>query len=153
MRVFRIASLWAAAAVSTVAGVSGCGHSKVANDSPAAPPDKKASGDSPPGEARHADAPIASTREGGPPLATSPGGLLKPDAVEAIQQKLAARGQLPAGHTSGKLDDPTREALRDFQRKNNLPATGTPDDLTVKKLGLDPGRIFRATQKDEAGGH
>jgi peptidoglycan hydrolase-like protein with peptidoglycan-binding domain len=136
-------------------GAIGCGHTHTARDTGAATAAKK---EDPPAkdDGRHgatrADHPTgvtlkSDTRAGAPPLATSPAGLLKPEAVEAIQGKLASRGALAKDDRSGKLDDPTRKALRAFQRDNNLPATGMPDDLTVKKLGLDPGQIFRATPR------
>jgi peptidoglycan hydrolase-like protein with peptidoglycan-binding domain len=135
-------------------GVLGCGHTHTASDTGAAPAAKK---EDPPAKDKgptRADHPTVVTlksdaRAGAPPLATSPVGLLKPEAVEAIQGKLASRGDLAKDDRSGKLDDPTRKALRAFQRANNLPATGMPDDLTVKKLGLDPGEVFRATPRGE----
>lgn len=86
----------------------------------------------------------------GLPLATSPAGLLKPHAVEDIQDRLETKGALPPDHRSGKLDGPTREALRKFQKDAGLPATGAPDDLTVQKLGLRPEDVFRASRADNA---
>jgi hypothetical protein len=84
----------------------------------------------------------------GLPLATSPAGLLKPHAVEDIQDRLETKGALPPDHRSGKLDGPTREALRKFQKDAGLPATGAPDDLTIQKLGLRPEDVFRASRAD-----
>lgn len=144
---------WPMAALLLGGGLLGCGHTHSASDTSAATAAKK---DDPPAQdqpSTRADHPSgvtleSDTRPGAPPLATSPAGLLKPEAVEAIQGKLASRGELGRDDRSGKLDDPTRKALRAFQRENNLPATGMPDDLTVKKLGLDPGQIFRATPRD-----
>ncbi len=135
----------------------GCAHTHTAGDRGAGTtaegrpesPAKGGKGNSADRPAHHADGTVTATRTGAPPLATSPAGLLKADAVEAIQEKLASRGDLSDKRESGKLDPPTREALREFQRKNNLPATGMPDDLTVQKLGLDPGRVFRATTKNQ----
>jgi hypothetical protein len=80
------------------------------------------------------------------PLATSPSGLLKPGAEKKIQEKLSDKGVLDDKSPSGELDGPTREALRRFQHDQGLPATGMPDDATVKRLGLDPGDIFKAGQ-------
>lgn len=83
-----------------------------------------------------------------PPLAMSPAGLLKPGAVDSIQEKLADKGYLKTSPKSDdKLDASTQTALRAFQTDNNLPATGIPDDLTVQKLGLSPSDIFRAAEK------
>jgi len=78
------------------------------------------------------------------PLATSPSGLLKPGAEKKIQEKLSDKGVFDEKPPSGELDGPTREALRRFQREEGLPATGMPDDKTVKKLGLNPADIFKA---------
>jgi peptidoglycan hydrolase-like protein with peptidoglycan-binding domain len=136
----------------------GCAHTHTAGDRGSGTtaegrpesPAKGEKGNSADRPAHHAGATVTpGTRADAPPLATSPAGLLKPDAVEAIQEKLASRGDLSDKRESGKLDPPTREALREFQRKNNLPATGMPDDLTVQKLGLEPGQIFRATTKNQ----
>jgi peptidoglycan hydrolase-like protein with peptidoglycan-binding domain len=79
-----------------------------------------------------------------PPLASSPGGLLQPGAAAALQDKLIARGYLEASVRSGRLDAKTQKALREFQREQGMPATGAPDDLTVEKLGLSPGEVFRS---------
>lgn len=83
-----------------------------------------------------------------PPLATSPAGLLEPGAVKRIQERLHERGLLPEQARSGKLDGRTRKALRELQEKHNLPATGTPDDLTLQKLGLDASELARSARRD-----
>jgi peptidoglycan hydrolase-like protein with peptidoglycan-binding domain len=83
------------------------------------------------------------------PLATSPAGLLKPGAVQSIQKALADRGYLSSREQSreqsGELDSATRKALRSFQEENHLPATGTPDDGTIRKLGLDAADVFKTS--------
>ncbi len=75
-------------------------------------------------------------KETAPPLAASPAGLLQPGAVKRIQAELVRRDYLPEGERSGTLDGATQKALRKFQRDQGLPATGSPDDLTLRKLGL-----------------
>lgn len=84
-----------------------------------------------------------------PPLATSPAGLLEPGAVKRIQEQLHDQGFLPKEARSGRLDGPTRKALRELQSKHNLPATGTPDDVTLQKLGLDAKELFRSARTSE----
>jgi peptidoglycan hydrolase-like protein with peptidoglycan-binding domain len=79
------------------------------------------------------------------PLATSPAGLFKPGAAETIQKALTDRGYLSSKDQSGELDSATRRALRSFQKDNHFPATGTPDDRTVRKLGLDVANVFKAS--------
>ena len=129
----------------------GCGHARAVGDADpthATPP----SDARPAGRTERARAPVeaslaAPSKAAGPPdappLATSPAGLLKPNAIEAIQDKLKSRGHLPMDHHPGSLDEPTRQGLQAFQKENNLPATGMPDDLTVQKLGLEVEQIFR----------
>ncbi len=80
-----------------------------------------------------------------PPLPASPAGLLREGGAASIQDRLMARGYLHRDTRTDELDGPTEKALRDFQRENGLPATGIPDDLTVKKLGLSPKDLFRAS--------
>lgn len=79
------------------------------------------------------------------PLATSPAGLLKPGAAKSIQKALADRGYLSPDKQSGDLDSSTQKALRSFQEENHLPATGTPDDRTVRELGLNGADVFKAS--------
>lgn len=60
--------------------------------------------------------------------------------IKKAQEALKAKGLNPG--TDGKLDDKTQQALRDFQKVNNLPATGVLDAQTAAKLGinLDSGK-------------
>jgi len=148
------------AAVLLAALPFGCGHAHTVGDTGAAAPSDPASsqraerkrGEGAGRAEETAAGPIKSDgRAGAPPLATSPAGLLKPDAMEVVQKKLVSSGDLSQGDESGKLDEATRAALRGFQRKNNLPATGAPDDLTVQKLGLRPDQLFRAAPKGDGG--
>jgi hypothetical protein len=66
------------------------------------------------------------------PVSTSPRGLLKPGAEQKVRERLGSKGK------SGSL----RQALQQFQRSRDLPATGMLDHETVKELGLDPDDIF-----------
>lgn len=77
----------------------------------------------------------------GVPLSTSPGGMLTDGGLAALQEKLVDEGLLE--QTSGAFDDRTRSALKDFQKKNGLAATGAPDLATVRQLGLEPEEVFR----------
>jgi hypothetical protein len=160
-----------------LAPASGCGHTHAVGpaDSPAGggpradedrgharPPEDRAA--RPAGTRAVHDAPPSDTvtRERTRPeipIASTPEGLLKPGAEKKIQEKLADQGLLHEERPSGALDAPTREALRRFQRTSGLPATGFPDDATVRKLGLDPQGLFEsgdqpaaAPARDGAGG-
>jgi peptidoglycan hydrolase-like protein with peptidoglycan-binding domain len=84
-----------------------------------------------------------SAGKGNVPLPTSPAGLLKPGALEMIQQRLSSAGALSEERQTGVLDVETRSALRRFQGANGLPATGDPDGATVNKLGLKANDVFR----------
>ena len=140
-------------------GTSACAHTQSVGDAGPSPSVKAARAE--PAASTHAPAPDTehhtlarvdgSTGNGKVPIATSPTGLLKAHAVEDIQERLKSKGHLSADDASGKLDGPTREALRAFQRDAGLPATGVPDDATVQKLGLRPSEIFRASNGDDGG--
>lgn len=55
--------------------------------------------------------------------------------VIAVQVELRRLGILKTG-ISAKLDEGTRNALKEYQRKNGLPLTGKIDRETYQKLGL-----------------
>ena len=81
------------------------------------------------------------------PVATAPEALLAPGADEEIRDKLVARGFLDAD--AKPSHGTAREGIRRFQQAQDLPDTGIPDQETVKRLGLDPDRVFKkATVKD-----
>jgi hypothetical protein len=158
------------AALVTFLGAA-CGHTHAASDSdakhanqnaPSGAPDKDAEAGgakkaAPKKDARAAGGErtgtvAASARKGETPVTSSPGALLKPNAVAAIQKQLVARGYLPSDEASGVLNGRTQGALRAFQRDSGLPATGFADDAVVRKLGLAPGDIFRAANDRPSGG-
>jgi peptidoglycan hydrolase-like protein with peptidoglycan-binding domain len=60
--------------------------------------------------------------------------------IKKAQDALKAKGLNPG--SDGKMDAKTQQALRDFQKENNLPATGVLDAKTAEKLGitLDSGK-------------
>ncbi len=57
--------------------------------------------------------------------------------IKKAQDALKAKGLDPG--TDGRMDAKTQQALRDFQKSNNLPATGVLDDRTIEKLGVNSG--------------
>ena len=65
--------------------------------------------------------------------------------IKKAQEALKAKGLNPGA--DGKMDEKTQQALRDFQKVNNLPATGVLDDKTAAKLGitLDSGKSSGAS--------
>ena len=58
------------------------------------------------------------------------------DQVRALQQALKDQGYDP-GDIDGKMGPKTQAALRDYQQKQGLKATGRPDAETLAKLGVD----------------
>ena len=62
------------------------------------------------------------------------------DHIKKAQEALKSKGLNPG--SDGKMDEKTQQALRDFQKVNNLPATGVLDEQTAAKLGvkLDSGK-------------
>ena len=60
--------------------------------------------------------------------------VVTPDDIKSAQRALRAQGLNPG--TDGQLDTKTQQALRDFQKSNNLPATGVLDEKTAQKLGV-----------------
>jgi hypothetical protein len=141
----RASRLWIATAClwSLAAIAGGCGHARAVG--PAVAPDEKSAGDSPP-PVHHKT--VTSDLKGPNgerrdiSISTSPGALLKPGAAKLIQEKLSQDGDLE-GDASSELDARARAALAKFQRRHDLPATGIPDDATVRKLGLAPEAVFR----------
>ena len=62
-------------------------------------------------------------------------GALSSDQIKKVQEALKAKGMNP-GTMSGMMDPTTQQALRDFQKANNLPVTGVLDRNTADKLGV-----------------
>lgn len=83
------------------------------------------------------------------PIARSPGALMSDGAVRDMQTSLQNAGMLAKGksNVTGRLDAPTEAALRKFQEKNDLPATGVPDRATARALGLDADELFKEAPK------
>jgi peptidoglycan hydrolase-like protein with peptidoglycan-binding domain len=61
--------------------------------------------------------------------------VVTPNHISQAQQALSAKGFEPG--VPGQLDGQTQESLADFQKKNNLPATGVLDEKTAAKLGVN----------------
>jgi hyperosmotically inducible protein len=60
------------------------------------------------------------------------------DRVRAVQEALKTKGFDP-GPIDGIQGPQTTQAVRDFQRAENLEVTGRPDSATLNKLGVEPG--------------
>ena len=64
------------------------------------------------------------------------------DDIKKAQDALKMKGPNPG--TDGQMDAKTQQALRDFQKANDLPATGTLDEKTAAKLGVDKSSTGRS---------
>lgn len=135
----------ARAALTALALLAACQTTRVGRPGePAEAPDAR-------GEATGAargPAPEAKARRGQPPVPAAPQGLLTEDGVEAVRRALVDRGRLSPGDAGAGLDEEAAEALRRFQRDEGLAATGFPDRETLRRLGLEPARVYRTTGGD-----
>ena len=61
---------------------------------------------------------------------------VSPEEIRRAQEALKTKGYDP-GAASGNLHAGTQEALRQFQKANNLPVTGVLDDRTAETLGVE----------------
>jgi peptidoglycan hydrolase-like protein with peptidoglycan-binding domain len=57
------------------------------------------------------------------------------EQVRSVQQALQSKGLHP-GAVDGVMGPGTQQAVRDFQRSQNLPETGRIDAQTLEKLGV-----------------
>jgi len=64
------------------------------------------------------------------------------DDVRKAQTALKAKGLNPG--EDGRMDAKTQQALREFQKSNNLPMTGVLDDKTAEKLGVNKSSDLRS---------
>src|ERR671919_52647 len=71
------------------------------------------------------------------PDAGSQGMVVTSDHIKKAQDALKAKGLNPG--TGAKLDPQTQQALSEFQKANDLPATGVLDEKTAAKLGVNLG--------------
>jgi hypothetical protein len=61
--------------------------------------------------------------------------VISAEEIKRAQEALKAKGHDP-GAVSGRMHAKTQEALREFQRANNLTPTGVLDKKTADKLGV-----------------
>ena len=71
--------------------------------------------------------------------------------IRKLEQALQAKGYNP-GPVDGIMDKQTQDALREFQKKNNLAVTGNVDKETATKLGIQWGASTERTPRESAPG-
>jgi hypothetical protein len=69
--------------------------------------------------------------------------------VQNIKQALMSKGLNP-GPMNGSMDSQTQQAIREFQRTNNLRVTGEVDQQTAEKLGVTIGQKERSRKGGES---
>jgi murein L,D-transpeptidase YcbB/YkuD len=84
---------------------------------------------------------MTTRRPGAPAVTGSPDALLSKDSVVKVQQALSDKGF--SVEKNGVMDSQTTTALRSFQQREGIAATGMPDQLTLRRLDLDPREILR----------
>lgn len=60
------------------------------------------------------------------------------ETIKKVQQKLTEQGH-DAGQADGVMGPKTQQALKEFQQKNQLQATGKIDQETLAELGVESG--------------
>ena len=70
------------------------------------------------------------------PQAPQPQMTVSPEEIRRAQEALKTKGYDP-GAASGNLHAGTQEALRKYQKANNLPVTGVLDQRTAETLGVE----------------
>jgi peptidoglycan hydrolase-like protein with peptidoglycan-binding domain len=61
-------------------------------------------------------------------------------------QKLMKDKSFYSGEATGKLDDPTRDGLKKFQEANGIKVTGTLNQATLEKMGIELTDAQKASQ-------
>jgi len=64
---------------------------------------------------------------------------VSPDDIKNVKEALKMKGIDP-GPINGTLDSKAQQALRQFQKANDLPVTGSVDQQTALKLGVTLGK-------------
>jgi len=80
-------------------------------------------------------------RPGGVRVPPSPEGLLGRETVAKLQEALARQGLL-GPHRAGELDVATSAAVKRFQARRGLAATGMPDRETLRDLGVSADEAY-----------
>ncbi len=77
-------------------------------------------------------------------------GKLDQNTARQVQQQLQSQGY-DVGQVDGIWGQRSRQALMNFQRDQNMRATGQPDQQTMAALGLEPSATQQAQTPEEGG--
>lgn len=72
------------------------------------------------------------------------------NTARQVQQQLQNQGY-DVGQVDGRWGNKSRQALLNFQRDQNIRATGRPDQQTMAALGIEPGAPQQAQTPEEGG--
>jgi hypothetical protein len=79
----------------------------------------------------------------GIPIGVAPESLMTAEGIGAVQRRLVEEDLLDAdAFDRGLLDEPTLDAIRALQRREELPDVGLPTYATVRALGIDLDDVF-----------
>lgn len=78
-------------------------------------------------------------------------GDMSAEDIKKAKEALTAKGLNP-GPIDGTMDGKTQQAVREFQKANNLPVTGVLDQQTAEKLGVTLGGQKRSSQPQRTKG-
>jgi peptidoglycan hydrolase-like protein with peptidoglycan-binding domain len=98
------------------------------------------------------ESPGGSQEQGTGRMGSQQGSTRMSDAdIKSVKEALKAKGLNP-GPINGTMDSQTQQAIRDFQKTNNLRVTGEVDEQTAAKLGVTIGQKDRTRQGSDSQG-
>lgn len=94
------------------------------------------------------DEPAKPAKASGPSAQSEP--KKKPAIFRATKDQIREAQKIVSTEQTGKLDDATRDALKKYQEENGLKVTGTLNQVTLEKMGIEltePQKAMSADQK------
>jgi peptidoglycan hydrolase-like protein with peptidoglycan-binding domain len=87
-------------------------------------------------------------QKGRPPLPATPSSLVTASAARQLKEELQSRGFLTKPSPGPDLDATTSDAVRRFQQKEGLAATGFPDQETLRRLNIDAANAYESAPEE-----
>lgn len=87
-------------------------------------------------------------QKGRPPLPATPSSLVTASAARQLKEELRSRGFLTKPSPGPDLDAATSDAVRRFQQKEGLAATGFPDQETLRRLNIDAAKAYESAPEE-----
>jgi peptidoglycan hydrolase-like protein with peptidoglycan-binding domain len=87
-------------------------------------------------------------QKGRPPLPATPSSLVTASAARQLKEELQSRGFLTKPSPGPDLDAATSDAVRRFQQKEGLAATGFPDQETLRRLNIDAAEAYESAPEE-----